>query len=139
MRNDDDNRRDGAATPSLDDGATVILHAPTDPAVVRPSGPPNAPDIAVTVERGPETRTTAFSGPSCEECGRVLTGRKTRFCSDRCRMRDRRRHQQLRRLDLLDTIMSAVADLCLDLNGDDDEPDLTTHAGEIECRNRRTK
>lgn len=66
---------------------------------------------------GPETRTTAFSGRSCNQCGRPLTGRKQRFCSDRCRMQDRRAKENRRRSDLLNRLRQAVSELERELTG----------------------
>ena len=68
-------------------------------------------DVDLREQRGSEPRTTASEGPSCDWCGRRLTGRKQRFCSDRCRMRRRRHAQRLKRLELLDTIEAAAQDL----------------------------
>jgi hypothetical protein len=45
--------------------------------------------------------TTAVENRPCDHCGRHLTGRKERFCSDRCRMRDRRNRDQARIDELL--------------------------------------
>ena len=61
----------------------------------------------------PETqsRTTAFADGSCAECRRPLTGRKTRFCSDRCRMRAVRAAEAQHRRDLLDRLKQAVAEI----------------------------
>ena len=36
------------------------------------------PDFHTDKDRGPEPRTPAFEGQSCEQCGRPLTGRKER-------------------------------------------------------------
>jgi predicted nucleic acid-binding Zn ribbon protein len=62
-------------------------------------------------DRGPQPRTTASNGHSCEQCGRSLTGRKQRFCSDRCRMRARRQEQAARVNELLTTIEESVTAL----------------------------
>ena len=80
----------------------------------------DGPDGQATGQVGPETRTTASSGPSCERCDRPLTGRKTRFCSDACRMADRREQQQGRRLELMGAIDAAVEELRADLGGSHD-------------------
>lgn len=80
--------------------------------------PRMGPDSHQRDDPGPEPRTTAFEGPSCESCGRRLTGRKRRFCSDRCRMRDSRHGQQRRRLDLLKTIGAALEALREELVGE---------------------
>ena len=71
------------------------------------TGPP-APSAK---DSRPQPRTTASEEASCERCGRPLTGRKTQFCSDACRMRDRRDMARRRRLDLLDSISAAVKEL----------------------------
>lgn len=34
------------------------------------------------------------NAPDCDECGEYLTGRQTRYCSPRCKMRARRRSAQ---------------------------------------------
>lgn len=70
--------------------------------------------------RGPQSRRSASESLSCEHCGRPLTGRKERFCSDRCRMRDRRDLEHRRRLELLNTIDAAVEELRIGLGCDDD-------------------
>jgi hypothetical protein len=68
------------------------------------------PDVQGADVRGPETRTTAFLGQSCERCGVELTGRKTRFCSDRCRMAVRRERRAERiRERFLDVEQSLAA------------------------------
>jgi predicted nucleic acid-binding Zn ribbon protein len=77
------------------------------------------PDARVPENRGPETRTTASAGRFCEHCGRPLTGRKERFCSDRCRMAVRREHQRRRRLQLLNAIGAAVEELRRELTAND--------------------
>lgn len=63
----------------------------------------------------PQSRTTASTGHSCERCDRPLTGRKMHFCSDACRMRDRRDDERRKRMDLLNTIAAAVEELRIDL------------------------
>jgi hypothetical protein len=68
-------------------------------------------------ESGPEPRTTAFSSQSCERCQRPLTGRKERFCSDRCRMAVRRQSQTARVRRLLTAIEESVAALRGELEG----------------------
>jgi uncharacterized protein with Zn-ribbon domain DUF2116 len=68
-----------------------------------------------------EGRTTASETHSCEHCGEVLTGRKERFCSDRCRMKARRAKQQERVNELLTTIETAVSALRVELEGHRDE------------------
>ena len=77
----------------------------------------DGPDVHVLNDRGPESRTTASEERSCEHCGRGLTGRKQRFCSDRCRMKDRRAREDERRSDLLARLKGAVNDLENDLTG----------------------
>jgi predicted nucleic acid-binding Zn ribbon protein len=68
---------------------------------------------------GPESRTTASSAPSCATCGRPLTGRKTRFCSDRCRMRDHRAASAARVAALLAIIDRSTTALRVELLGDE--------------------
>ncbi len=55
-----------------------------------------------------EARATASEGPSCEQCGVPLRGRKERFCSDRCRMRLRRETTVNRRHELVRQLREAV-------------------------------
>jgi predicted nucleic acid-binding Zn ribbon protein len=73
------------------------------------------PNIATKHEQDPEhsseSRTTASAGRSCEQCGKPLAGRKERFCSDGCRMRDRRQEQAARIDELLTTIEESVTAL----------------------------
>jgi hypothetical protein len=69
------------------------------------------PDLPSVEGRGPEARTTASSGLSCATCGRRLTGRKQRFCSDRCRMQARRAASAARLTHLLTTIERATTEL----------------------------
>jgi hypothetical protein len=66
-------------------------------------------------DRGPESRTTASGGHSCASCGRPLTGRKERFCSDRCRMAMRRVKQRQRIEPLLETAESTLGALRRDV------------------------
>jgi hypothetical protein len=49
--------------------------------------------IGLNGDSGPESRTTASDDRSCERCGRLLSGRKERFCSDSCRMATRREEE----------------------------------------------
>jgi predicted nucleic acid-binding Zn ribbon protein len=43
---------------------------------------------------GQETRTTGSEGQSCRYCGGPIAGRRRNgYCSDRCRMKDRRQKQ----------------------------------------------
>lgn len=72
-------------------------------------------------DRRQEGRTTASEGLSCQECGVLLTGRKERFCSDRCRMKARRAKQQERVNELLAAIETAVCALRGELEGHHDE------------------
>jgi hypothetical protein len=48
------------------------------------------PDDHQAAEVASGSRTTASESRFCEGCGRPLTGRKRRCCSDRCRIRTRR-------------------------------------------------
>ena len=48
----------------------------------------------------------------CRRCGGGVVGRRRNgYCSDRCRMQDRRSAGQRRRLELLDTISDALKEL----------------------------
>lgn len=65
-------------------------------------------------ERGdqPTARTTASEGQSCSRCGGPLKRRRRNdFCSDRCRMADRREREAAGRRALLDRLARAVADV----------------------------
>ena len=62
--------------------------------------------------------TTASEPPSCTHCGRPLTGRKERFCSDRCRMRFRRTIEEKRRRDLIDQLREVVTEVEIELLGE---------------------
>ncbi len=54
-------------------------------------------------EPGQTTRTSAFSGRSCRQCGQPITGRRRNwFCSDRCRLRMCRAEKAKRLKKLLD-------------------------------------
>ena len=68
----------------------------------------NGLDPDVREERALQPRTTASEGAFCDQCGRRLTGRKARFCSDRCRMRMRRTIEEERRRDLMNELHRAV-------------------------------
>jgi hypothetical protein len=67
----------------------------------------NGLDAQAPGDRGPGPRTTA----SCQHCGRPLTGRKERFCSDRCRMRVRRDDQSRRIAARLRSMEEAIEGL----------------------------
>jgi len=60
-------------------------------------------------------RTTARNdhpGRQCRRCGEPIGGRRRNgYCSDACRMRDRRRRQTARLEHLLDTISTALKEL----------------------------
>jgi hypothetical protein len=58
-----------------------------------------------------ETRTTALEHRSCGHCRCALTGHKLRFCSDRCRMRDRRQRERARIDELLKRLEDNLAAL----------------------------
>jgi len=66
---------------------------------------------------GSKSRTTASEGHPCRQCGKALTGRKQRFCNDRCRMKARRGRQQVRVTELLTAIERSVAALRAELEG----------------------
>jgi hypothetical protein len=82
----------------------------------------NESDVQRPEDRGPESRRAPLEGHSCEWCEGPLTGRKLRFCSDRCRMRHRRKEQAARINGLLRTIEESVASLRGELEGDHDTP-----------------
>jgi hypothetical protein len=67
----------------------------------------------------PKSRTTAFLSRSCERCGKGLTGRKKRFCSDRCRIRFRRAKELTGLKHLIARLQDAVNDVALALVGKD--------------------
>jgi predicted nucleic acid-binding Zn ribbon protein len=73
------------------------------------------PDTRPVENRGPQPRTTASEGQSCERCGKPLTGRKLRYCSDRCRMQNRREDERRHLLELFNTIIAALNELRLSL------------------------
>lgn len=65
-------------------------------------------------ENSPETERRVSSGKPCVGCGIELRGRRRqcRYCSDRCRVRSRRRHQleqMMERLEQLDQLDEALA------------------------------
>jgi predicted nucleic acid-binding Zn ribbon protein len=63
-----------------------------------------------TGESGSESRTTGSEGHSCRGCGKPIGGRRRNgFCSDRCRMRDRRALNAKRRRMMLSRLKEAVA------------------------------
>lgn len=60
----------------------------------------------------PESRTTVTDGQSCRQCGGPIRGkRRNGLCSDRCRMRCRRREKQKTLEELFETAERALADL----------------------------
>lgn len=82
---------------------------------IQPEAGPSGP---LANQSGREGRTTASARPSCERCGKGLTGRKVRFCSDACRMAARRESQVSRVRELLEGLESGVAALRKELEGD---------------------
>jgi hypothetical protein len=71
-------------------------------------------------EVGPESRRQACDGhsahPPCRRCGGAVTGRRRNgYCSDACRLQDRREQDRRRHLELLDTIIRAVEELRAEL------------------------
>ena len=99
-------------------------------------------DPNAMLERPVEPRTTAFEGLSCERCGVPLTGRKERFCSNRCRMRARRAVQATRRRDALRQIRDAVTVLEDELLGEVwgfSGKNLVTRAVDVAVRRLRMK
>jgi len=53
----------------------------------------NEETVARIIDPASESRTTASGDHSCEQCGKPLSGRKERFCSDGCRMRTAERRK----------------------------------------------
>lgn len=53
---------------------------------------------------GPETRTTGSNEPSCGRCGGTIRGSRRRngYCSDACRMADRRAIERADRRELVE-------------------------------------
>lgn len=62
-------------------------------------------------------RRSASTALLCERCGGPLSGKKQRWCSDACRMADRRDDRRRKQLGLLDTISAAVEELRNDVGG----------------------
>ena len=85
------------------------------------AGEQEEPEVHVPEHRSAEPRTTAFAGPSCEHCNRPLTGRKEKFCSDRCRMQERRAADRNRQGLLLARIKESVRALERELLGERQE------------------
>jgi hypothetical protein len=71
---------------------------------------PTNPEAARPQDRALEGRTTA-SDRQCKQCGEPLTGRKLRFCSDRCRMRHVRQNRWRTLNTLIDLIERALRHL----------------------------
>ena len=59
---------------------------------------------------GEGTRTTGSEDRPCIRCGRQLQLRQQRYCSDRCRMRDRREAEAVRKRDLVSRLDAVVAE-----------------------------
>ena len=88
----------------------------------------DGPDVHLTEDVGPETRTTGLEGhaerPPCRRCGQPVEGRRRNgYCSDRCRMADRREDERRRRVGLLDTLGVVVEELRIEL-GEADKGNL---------------
>lgn len=63
-------------------------------------------------EPGQTTRTSAFSGRSCRQCGQPITGRRrNEFCSDRCRIQASRATHDSDIEQVLAALDRAVSDL----------------------------
>lgn len=63
-------------------------------------------------EKALQNRTSASRPRSCTRCGRAVTGRRRNgYCSDRCRMQDRREERRRERDALLDTVAVTVQKL----------------------------
>jgi hypothetical protein len=76
----------------------------------------DGPEADLSEKSGSETERRVLEGhpegPLCQRCGGQVRGRRRNgYCSDRCRMADRREQERRRRLALLDTISAAVAQL----------------------------
>jgi predicted nucleic acid-binding Zn ribbon protein len=76
----------------------------------------NRPDTCPPEIEGLAARTTAFEGQPekrhCRRCGGPIGGRRRNgYCSDRCRMADRREQERRRGLELLDSINTALTEL----------------------------
>lgn len=82
----------------------------------------DGPDLPRIGDRGPQTRRQLVEGHPgdrpCRHCGQPVQGRRRNgYCSDACRLRDRRDQERRRRLELLDTISAAVEELRSELGG----------------------
>ena len=65
-----------------------------------------------SAETADATRTTGSESPSCRHCGGPIRGRRRNgYCSDRCRMRDRRATRPEKLMELLMSVEAAVAEL----------------------------
>ena len=80
-----------------------------------------------------ETERTVSTARVCGSCGTTLTGRRrqAQFCSDGCRMRGRRASKTSRRRALLRRLKEAVAEIELELTGDEE---ALSHATNYEPR-----
>jgi predicted nucleic acid-binding Zn ribbon protein len=76
------------------------------------------PDARLIEDHALESRRSASKALFCERCQAPLTGKKDRWCSDACRMADRRQRQAARLRDLITIIETSVAALRSELEGD---------------------
>lgn len=76
------------------------------------------PEIQVTEDRGLESRTTGAAGQSCRRCGAPIKGRRRNgFCSDKCRMKDRRERNAQRRRQTVEQMKQFFTELERELLG----------------------
>lgn len=108
------------------DEQTASMRAPITPSRLE-QDERTEPHAQSEGDRSPEPRTTAFAARSCGSCGRPLTGRKERFCSDRCRMRDRRQRERDRLAELLQRLENGLATLRVELLRDASGPGANDH------------
>lgn len=81
----------------------------------------DGPEVGSAEKDGSEADVQALNGhlelARCRRCGRHVKGKRTNgYCGDRCRLRDRREKVRNRRLELLDTISTAVEELRRELD-----------------------
>lgn len=81
----------------------------------------NGPDLHRSEELCPQSRRQVINGNPetiCRRCGGPVKGRRRNgYCSDKCRLRNRRQDDRRKRLDLLNTINAAVEGLRVELGG----------------------
>jgi hypothetical protein len=83
------------------------------------------PDVQPNDLRGPETRRRDFGGTperACHRCDGPIKGRRTNgYCSDKCRLRDRRSREARRRSTLLNRLREVVNELEHELSANVDK------------------